>query len=159
MNIIVWNRSPFGRGGRGYNYKSFADVLDSENDISFVSSGRPSTDRSSYAYDFSDSAPPSRLSTSSETSFGSVRGGHKVLDLSNLQDYSPFSPDSARTSVSGSSSLVSSLGHFDNTIFLDFPVPQQFFQSLFNRFTSSDQLLISYKRYIFLIHRMKSKLK
>lgn len=78
--------------------------MESDPDISFVSSGRPSTDRSSsVALDFIDSCLNARLSTSSETSFGSIRSGQKFNDLSSLHEFSSFSHDSARTSFSGSS--------------------------------------------------------
>ncbi|XP_057988896.1 U-box domain-containing protein 52 [Hevea brasiliensis] len=100
-------KSPFERGGRAFNVKSFAELMESETDISFVSSGRPSTDRSSsVALDFIDSCLTARLSTSSETSFGSIRSGPKFNDLSSLHEFSSFSHDSARTSFSGSSQHV-----------------------------------------------------
>ncbi|XP_015571170.1 U-box domain-containing protein 52 isoform X2 [Ricinus communis] len=97
-------KSPFERGGRAFNVKSFAEFMDSETDISFVSSGRPSTDRSSsVALDFIDSCLTSRLSTSSETSFGSIRSGPKFNDCSSLHEFSTFSHESGATSFSGSS--------------------------------------------------------
>ncbi|XP_065863871.1 U-box domain-containing protein 52-like [Euphorbia lathyris] len=106
MSIDEPFRSPFERGGRGYNVKSFADMMDSETDISFVSSSRTSTDRaSSVTLDLMDSClTSSRLSTSSESSLGSIRTGPKFNDFSSIHDqFSPFSHDSDRTSFSGSS--------------------------------------------------------
>ncbi|XP_050223722.1 U-box domain-containing protein 52 isoform X2 [Mercurialis annua] len=99
-------KSPFERPGRAFNVKSFAEFMESENDISFVSSGRPSTDRSSsVALDFIDACLTSRLSTSSDTSYGSIRSGAKFHDLSSVQEFSTFSDESAETSLSGSSSV------------------------------------------------------
>lgn len=42
--IYTWNRSPFGRGGR-YPASRMSSEMMPESDISFVSNGRPSTDR------------------------------------------------------------------------------------------------------------------
>ncbi|KAG8653199.1 hypothetical protein MANES_06G178700v8 [Manihot esculenta] len=104
MSLDESFKSPFERAGRAFNVKSFAELMESDPDISFVSSGRPSTDRSSsVALDFIDSCLNARLSTSSETSFGSIRSGQKFNDLSSLHEFSSFSHDSARTSFSGSS--------------------------------------------------------
>lgn len=96
-------RSPFRRDGREYHTKSFADLMESESDISFVSSGRPSTDRPSFAYDFIDMGRPS---TSSETSSASTRAGPKFMPPSYLLELSPNAPDSGRTSYSGASQTI-----------------------------------------------------
>jgi len=76
-------------------------------DLSFISSGRPSVDRSSFTYDLPESARTSRMSTSSEQSIGSHRLGIKFTDLSYLNGSSSVSDESGRTSCSFSSqSLV-----------------------------------------------------
>ncbi|KAM7254323.1 hypothetical protein ACFE04_032005 [Oxalis oulophora] len=90
--------TPFARG-RGIPGIPFADFSDTDTDISFVSSGRPSSDRpSSVALDYCDSARTSRISTSSEQSIGSMRFGLKFPDQSPFHDFSYISQDSARTS-------------------------------------------------------------
>ncbi|KAI3748537.1 hypothetical protein L6452_11673 [Arctium lappa] len=66
--------SPFTRPGRAANAKlmSLGDLPESETDISFVSSGRPSIDRMPAAfYNDLDSGTPSCFSTSSDYSCGS----------------------------------------------------------------------------------------
>lgn len=97
-------KSPFSHGGERTSIsKCSGGFSESESDISFVSSGRPSTDRtSSVAFDYSDSAPP-RFSTSSEHSFASLPFKPKWTDLSNLNDFSSVSDESCRTSCSWSS--------------------------------------------------------
>ncbi|XP_038887897.1 U-box domain-containing protein 35-like [Benincasa hispida] len=97
-------KSPFFHGGeKNSTSKCSGGFSESESDISFVSSGRPSTDRtSSVAFDFSDSGPP-RFSTSSEHSFASLPFKPKLIDLSNLNDFSSVSDESCRTSSSWSS--------------------------------------------------------
>lgn len=77
------------------------DFAESDTDISFVSSGRPSSACSSSIYDYIDSGRTSRISTSSDRSFGSNRLGLKFNDPSSL-DMS-FSQESCRTSCSYSS--------------------------------------------------------
>ncbi|KAL9306380.1 putative protein kinase RLK-Pelle-RLCK-IXb family [Arabidopsis thaliana] len=72
-------------------------------DLSFISSGRPSVDRSSFTYDLPESARTSRMSTSSEQSIGSHRLGIKFTDLSYLNGSSSVSDESGRTSCSFSS--------------------------------------------------------
>ncbi|XP_019447617.1 PREDICTED: U-box domain-containing protein 35-like [Lupinus angustifolius] len=74
---------------------SEVDFGESDTDISFVSSDRPSSGRTSSVYDFIDSARTSRASTSSDRSFGSSRLGLKFND--------PMSSDSTATSFSNSS--------------------------------------------------------
>ncbi|KAJ8760157.1 hypothetical protein K2173_011013 [Erythroxylum novogranatense] len=92
-------KSPFSRVGRGIITRSTMDFSESESDISFVSSGRPSTDRpSSVGFEYIDSGP--RLSTSSGSSYGSIRSGPKFVDLSSQQDLSPFSYESGFSSSS-----------------------------------------------------------
>ncbi|XP_031092213.1 U-box domain-containing protein 52-like [Ipomoea triloba] len=79
-------RSPFDKAaGRGIQGKPFSDFLDNDTDISFVSSGRPSTDTSSMFNDGLDSGRTSRVSTSSESSFGSGFGS-KASDTSSFTD-------------------------------------------------------------------------
>ncbi|XP_024031872.1 U-box domain-containing protein 35 [Morus notabilis] len=94
-------RSPFAR--RGFPGISPSRLSELDDDISFVSSDRPSTDRtSSVLYDYMDPGRTSRLSTSSDNSFGSFRSGPKFTDLSLLHDVS-FTMESGRTSCSWSS--------------------------------------------------------
>ncbi|GMN63861.1 hypothetical protein TIFTF001_032926 [Ficus carica] len=95
------NRSPFAR--RGFPGMSPGRLSESDTDISFISSSRPSTDRtSSVFYDYMDPGRTSRLSTSSDNSFGSFRSAPKFTDLSLLHDVS-FTMESDRTSCSWSS--------------------------------------------------------
>lgn len=62
MTLYAGNRSPFSRGGRGVNTKSYGDLMFPDSDISFVSSGRPSTDRMSPSiYDYLDSTKTPRM--------------------------------------------------------------------------------------------------
>lgn len=77
-----------------------------DSDISFISSGRPSVDRSSFTIDFPESGRSSRMSTSSEQSIGSHRLGIKFSDPN---ESSTFSEESGRTSSYSSQSLVSSI--------------------------------------------------
>ncbi|KAJ9553726.1 hypothetical protein OSB04_017771 [Centaurea solstitialis] len=81
--------------GRGLNAKLLAGELsESETDISFVSSGRPSTSSermsSALCYDL-DLSPNPRMSTSSEHSFGSMYQGTKGSDYGSM-----FSSSSTR---------------------------------------------------------------
>lgn len=95
------NRSPFAI--RGFPAMSPGRLSESDTDISFISSSRPSTDRtSSVFYNYMDPGRTSRLSTSSDSSFGSFRSAPKFTDLSLLHDVS-FTMESDRTSCSWSS--------------------------------------------------------
>lgn len=85
--------SPFGRGIRTSGV-SCVDSAESDT-ASFVSSERPSSGRSSSVYDDIDAGRTSRVSTSSDHSFGSTRSGLKFNDA--------FSHESCRTSFSYSS--------------------------------------------------------
>ncbi|XP_027344842.1 U-box domain-containing protein 35-like [Abrus precatorius] len=83
-----------------FSRRSCMDFAESDTDISFVSSGRPSTSsaRSSSVFcDYMDSARNSRTSTSSDRSLGS-RLGLKLTDPISPDD--SFSMDSSRTSFS-----------------------------------------------------------
>ncbi|KAF2590153.1 hypothetical protein F2Q70_00040133 [Brassica cretica] len=82
---------------------SFINASQQGSDISYISSGRPSVDRSSFTYDLPDSARTSRMSTSSEQSIGSNRLGIKFTDLGCLNNASTASEESGRTSCSYSS--------------------------------------------------------
>ncbi|XP_056849099.1 U-box domain-containing protein 35 [Raphanus sativus] len=82
---------------------SFISASQQGSDISYISSGRPSVDRSSFTYDLPDSARTSRMSTSSEQSMGSNRLGIKFTDLGFLNNASSASEESGRTSCSYSS--------------------------------------------------------
>ncbi|KVI05080.1 Concanavalin A-like lectin/glucanase, subgroup [Cynara cardunculus var. scolymus] len=93
--------------GRGLNPKLLCGELsESDTDISFVSSGRPSSDRMSSAlrYDISslDLSPTPRLSTSSDHSFGSMYYGTKGSDFGAMFSSSSIDskrPSSARSGV------------------------------------------------------------
>ncbi|PNY15604.1 U-box domain-containing protein 35-like [Trifolium pratense] len=94
-------RSPFRRGARGTSGMLCVDFTESDTDISFVSSGRPSSACSSSLYDYIDSGRTSRVSTSSDRSFGSNRLGIKFTDPGSPD--TSFSQDTSRTSFSYSS--------------------------------------------------------
>ncbi|KAK4587572.1 hypothetical protein RGQ29_018829 [Quercus rubra] len=97
-------RPPLTKGGRGLNAKAYSDLSESDTEISFISSDRPSIERlSPTVYDFTDSGRTSRLSTSSDQSFQSIHLDAKFSDLSFLHDNSSFSQESGRTSGSWSS--------------------------------------------------------
>ncbi|GAV78791.1 Pkinase domain-containing protein/Usp domain-containing protein [Cephalotus follicularis] len=101
-SIDEFSKSPLLRG-RGQKGNSFADFSDTSTDISFVSSSRPSTDRtSSVLQDYIELSRTSRPSTSSDHSLGSIRLGPRFTDQ-NLHDFSYVSQESGRTSCSYSS--------------------------------------------------------
>ncbi|XP_057252163.1 U-box domain-containing protein 52 [Beta vulgaris subsp. vulgaris] len=77
-----------------------SDFPESDTDISFVSSDRTSVDRLSVHYDYMDSARTPRMSTSSDHSFGSVRFGQRMNDMSPRPDFSFMSQESGMTSSS-----------------------------------------------------------
>ncbi|KEH39700.1 putative protein kinase RLK-Pelle-RLCK-IXb family [Medicago truncatula] len=91
-------KSPFGRRARGTSGMLCVDFTDSDTDISFVSSGRPSSACSSSIYDYMDSGRTSRISTSTDRSSGSHRLGIKFTEPSSPD--TSFSLDSSRTSCS-----------------------------------------------------------
>ncbi|KAF6167354.1 hypothetical protein GIB67_043215 [Kingdonia uniflora] len=80
-------KSPFGRGGRVVNGRPYGEISLPDTDISFVSSGRPSTDRMFPSlYDHLESQTP-RLSNSSDIdsrSFESVRSGGRPDEFCRL---------------------------------------------------------------------------
>nr|POF25462.1 hypothetical protein CFP56_46297 [Quercus suber] len=97
-------RPPSTKGGRGLNAKAYSDLSESDTEISFIRSDRPSIERlSPTVYDLTDSGRTSRLSTSSDQSFQSNHLDDKFSDLSFLHDISSFSQESGRTSCSWSS--------------------------------------------------------
>ncbi|XP_031274571.1 U-box domain-containing protein 35-like [Pistacia vera] len=97
----VKNRSPFTRGR--FQRRSFQVFSEADTDISFISSGRPSTEHSSpIVYDYIDVSQPSRVSTNSDHSFGSQRLGIKFNDKF-CHEFSSMSQESGRTSCSCSS--------------------------------------------------------
>ncbi|KAJ4719158.1 Protein kinase domain [Melia azedarach] len=103
LSMNLRGLSPFARG-RGFDRKSYMDFSESDTDISFVSSGRPSTDHSpSMIYEYMDAGRNSRISTSSDHSFGSTRYGVRFNDKSSHYDFSSISQDSGTTSCSCSS--------------------------------------------------------
>ncbi|XP_061362543.1 U-box domain-containing protein 52-like [Gastrolobium bilobum] len=100
-------RSPFTR--RGVNDKSYGEISLPDTDITFVSSGRPSTDRLfPYSYNNNSDAAFSnpRLSYSSDTdgnqSFESMHFGRRSMDFSS-PEFSSFSHDSEGLSSSTTS--------------------------------------------------------
>lgn len=81
----------------------FTDLSECDTDISYISSDRPSTDSRSMdpmggmLYDGQDSCRNSRVSTSSESSFGSMRSGARFSELSSFTDFSTSSVENVRT--------------------------------------------------------------
>ncbi|XP_057799010.1 U-box domain-containing protein 35-like isoform X2 [Salvia miltiorrhiza] len=79
---------------RGYNPNMFMDLSDNDTDISFISSERPSTDSrfmDPLLYDGMDPSRSSRVSVSSESSFGSMRSGPRYNEMSSFSEYSTAS--------------------------------------------------------------------
>uniref|UniRef100_K7MW18 RING-type E3 ubiquitin transferase n=1 Tax=Glycine max TaxID=3847 RepID=K7MW18_SOYBN len=103
--------SPFVRG-RGMDGMSCLDFPESDTDISFVSSERPSSGRSSSVYDYIDAGRTSRVSTSSDRSFGSTRLGALKFNNHNSPD-TPFSHESSTTSFSYSLQSVDEAAEAD----------------------------------------------
>ncbi|XVE91134.1 hypothetical protein DITRI_Ditri20bG0130400 [Diplodiscus trichospermus] len=93
-------RSPF-RSTRANLTRAFGDFSESDTDISFVSSDRPSTDRnSSLLFDsFIDSSRSSRISCCTERSLGSILSGTRWNDNRGC-DLSLVSQESGRSSCS-----------------------------------------------------------
>ncbi|KAJ6407959.1 hypothetical protein OIU84_011298 [Salix udensis] len=114
-------RSPFTRRGGIARYES--SIPDS--DISFVSSGRPSTDRTFPSfydafetgmtprtfpafYDAFETGMTPRVSNGSDydyRSFGSMYSGNKSIDASSQNNFSPTSQESGNTSWSSSQNM------------------------------------------------------
>ncbi|RDY11304.1 U-box domain-containing protein 35, partial [Mucuna pruriens] len=95
-------KSPFGRGRGMSGMSCVGDLTDSDTDISFVSSDGLSSGRLSSVYEYIDAGRTSRVSTSSDHSFGSTRLGLKFNDpTSPVMSFSHDSSD--RTSFSYSS--------------------------------------------------------
>lgn len=82
--------------------KAFGDFSESDTDISFVSSERPSTDRNSSVFfdSFVDSSRNSRISSSTDHSIGSMRLGIKWSDRTTPHEFSSVSQESGRSSCS-----------------------------------------------------------
>uniref|UniRef100_F6GYK8 RING-type E3 ubiquitin transferase n=1 Tax=Vitis vinifera TaxID=29760 RepID=F6GYK8_VITVI len=98
-------KSPFLRGGRASNAKLGSEPLELDTDISFISSERPSSDRmSNVVYEYMDSGPTPRISSSSDHSFGSIRIGPAFGDPNSL-NFSSISQESGRTSCSSTSMI------------------------------------------------------
>ncbi|XP_056167200.1 U-box domain-containing protein 35-like isoform X2 [Syzygium oleosum] len=88
-----------GRGSSAYAAGMMPEV---DTDISFISSGRSSTDQSSsMLYDRMDSIYPARLSTSPDRS--SIHSLQRFIDFGSSYELSPISQESGRTSCSFSS--------------------------------------------------------
>ncbi|XP_054783209.1 U-box domain-containing protein 35-like isoform X1 [Prosopis cineraria] len=93
-------RSAYGRGRGGLSGRSCVDYADTESDISFISSGRPSSVRpSSVFYDYMDATP--RISVGSDRSFASTPLGYRPMDPTSPD--ASFSQDGDGTSFSYSS--------------------------------------------------------
>ncbi|XVF74923.1 hypothetical protein PTKIN_Ptkin13bG0149100 [Pterospermum kingtungense] len=94
-------RSPF-PNTRPSLMRAFGDLSESDADISFVSSDRPSTDRNSSLFfdSFIDSSLHSQISTSTDQSLGSMRLGIRWSDRSSQPNFSSISHDSGRSSCS-----------------------------------------------------------
>ncbi|EOY26252.1 Kinase protein with adenine nucleotide alpha hydrolases-like domain, putative isoform 1 [Theobroma cacao] len=95
------SRSPY-PGARPSLMKAFGDFSESDTDISFVSSERPSTDRNSSVFfdSFVDSSRNSRISSSTDHSIGSMRLGIKWSDRTTPHEFSSVSQESGRSSCS-----------------------------------------------------------
>ncbi|KAL2533356.1 Protein kinase protein with adenine nucleotide alpha hydrolase-like domain [Abeliophyllum distichum] len=98
-------KSPFTRGK--VSNRSFSDVSVPDSDISFVSSGRPSTEHTITSFDSQDTNIVPRLSNSSDTdgrlSFGSPFSGSRSSDAnSSFGVFSSSSLESGNFSWSGS---------------------------------------------------------
>ncbi|EYU39810.1 hypothetical protein MIMGU_mgv1a024838mg [Erythranthe guttata] len=72
-------KSPFSRGSR-YNGKPYGDFSEPDTDISFISSDRPSVDK--------------LMSTSSDSSYGSIRSGARGSEQNSFTDFSSSSLES-----------------------------------------------------------------
>ncbi|XWS20590.1 hypothetical protein CRYUN_Cryun31cG0115500 [Craigia yunnanensis] len=100
-------RSPF-PSSRASLTRAFGDLSDSDTDISFVSSDRPSTDRNSSLFfdSFMDSSRSSRISCSTDNSLGSMRSGIRWNDQRiSPHDFSSMSQESGRSSSCSSQNL------------------------------------------------------
>ncbi|VVB10884.1 unnamed protein product [Arabis nemorensis] len=94
-------RSHYNR--RGLNGRSYGELSIPDSDISFLSSGRPSTERNSLSlYDNSDpNRTPPRLSNFSDTDFGSFESmtyGRRSMDISSPTAFSTGSFENERFS-------------------------------------------------------------
>nr|GMD88622.1 U-box domain-containing protein 35-like isoform X1 [Ipomoea batatas] len=102
-------RSPFTRSQ--FSNRSYGELSMPESDISFVSSGRPSTERLfPMLSDSQEMNYPCRLSNGSDTesrlSFGSVFSGSRASDVNNaLNMVSPFSQETGGSWSSSSQNL------------------------------------------------------
>ncbi|XVF86253.1 hypothetical protein PTKIN_Ptkin18bG0025800 [Pterospermum kingtungense] len=95
-------RSPYRSSTRASLMRAFGDSSESDTDISFVSSDRPSIDRNSLLFDsFIDS---NRLSSSTDQSHGSMRSGIRWIDH-RASPLSSMSQESGRSSSCSSQNL------------------------------------------------------
>ncbi|XP_034682438.1 U-box domain-containing protein 52 isoform X1 [Vitis riparia] len=102
-------KSPFTRGARGPNGRSYGEISLPDSDISFVSSGRPSTDRMFPPFydsniDLIRSNP--RLSNSSDMdnqTFESSQMGRKSMEIGSPPEFLAISQENDRTSWSSQS--------------------------------------------------------
>ncbi|KAK4773486.1 hypothetical protein SAY87_028505 [Trapa incisa] len=92
-------RTPLSKG----RPSDYGDISDTETDISYISSGRPSSDHS-FLYDEIDSALSSRISTSTDNL--SIRSGFRWNDVSPMHGFSSVSDESGRTSSCSCSSQM-----------------------------------------------------
>ncbi|KAK7352810.1 hypothetical protein VNO80_18239 [Phaseolus coccineus] len=97
---ISGNRSPFTR--KHYNGRHYGDTPNSDMDISFVSSGRKSTDRLIPPLNLDTGISIPRLSYSSDTdaslSFESIHNGRKSTELNSPNEFTSFSFESDKQS-------------------------------------------------------------
>ncbi|CAA7015219.1 unnamed protein product [Microthlaspi erraticum] len=91
---------------RGLNGRSYGELSFADSDISFMSSGRPSTERNSLSslydnYDSNRTPPPPRLSNFSDVDYGSFESmsyGRKSMDINSPTAFSIGSFDNERSS-------------------------------------------------------------
>lgn len=108
-NYLYFHRSPFTRSK--VSNRSYSELSAAVTDISFVSSGMPSTDRTTASFDSQEINIVPRLSNSSDTdgrlSFGSPFSGSRSSDPnSSFGIFSSSSLESGNFSWSGSQNLV-----------------------------------------------------
>jgi len=108
----IGNRSPFTR--KRYNGRHYGDTPNLDTDISFVSSGRRSTDRLIPSMNLDTGISNSRLSYSSDIdanfSFESAPFPRKSVEMSSPLELSSFSFESDKQSSSSSQTAVRKFG-------------------------------------------------
>lgn len=111
-NITTWNlfggRSPFARGARGPNGRSYGELSLPDSDISFVNSGRSSVDRlfpSFYDNNIEISKSNPRLSASSDLDggFEPSQVGRKSVEIGSPPEFLSIAQENDRMSWSSQS--------------------------------------------------------